>query len=244
MTYVDFEEAVQDAINRDQDTQSHQVNEAHVYHPSELVYCKRRTFCKQLGVEHVDDDLRGIFHTGNLIHEWLEQNLALPATAQREKSLRYSIGSHEHAPVITGTADVIDYEERVVVDYKTRASFYNHNPPVDRHVDQVQLYMHSIIDQEAEDKTFVPPKAKIVYISKKDFGVKPYPRGDDEWIRYDPKRVSDLVADKAQDVTHEILRLMDEYGCSYDELTDHINEEDIPYDECGCYFCQQEELIL
>jgi len=75
-------------------------------------------------------------------------------------------------------------------------------------------------------------------MSKCDLTVEEHP---DELIEYSPERVAE-IKEKAIDVRDAIIDLMEEYLLGYDALKERIEAEDIPFEKCGCFFCQNEEL--
>jgi len=235
---IDFNQRITELIDRERHPESHEEHDPYTFHPSHMVVCRRQMFVRQLGLGHVDRRLKGIFHTGTLLHEWLEENLEFEDEGYmlREEPVEYELEpvkpTLQQGIRVKGTADLVDNKERVVYDYKTQKSIY----PKDYHQDQLQLYMHSLALDEFEK----PPKAGLVYMSKCDLTVQEHP---DELIDYDPERVAE-IKEKAIEVRDAIIDLMRDYVLGYDALKQRIEPGDIPFKKCGCYFCQQEDLIL
>lgn len=241
---IDFDIAIHDLIEDERDEESHSVDDPYTFHPSQMVVCRRQMFNRHLGINHVGKKLKGIFHTGTLLHEWLEEGLdyigqqgIYESHLEREHSIEYELGevipSLGQGIRVTGTADVIDFKNKVVYDYKTQKSIY----PKDYHKDQLQLYMHSLALADPE----ITPRGGLVYINKCDLTVEERP--EDGLLEYDPDRVVE-IKEKAEDVRDEIIALMERYDRSYNALIDALDEEDIPFEKCGCFFCGKEELAL
>jgi hypothetical protein len=72
---IDWERAVQTALESANDPESHVERDAETFHPSQIAYqCNRRAYCSKLGLDD-NSDILGIFQTGTLIHEFLEDRL-------------------------------------------------------------------------------------------------------------------------------------------------------------------------
>jgi len=69
---------------------------------------------------------------------------------------------------------------------------------------------------------------QVVYLSKSDLEVRTWP--EDGFFEFSEERFDELVA-KAR----RIALVIEEQG-----IADSV--EDVPFDRCGCYFCQEEEL--
>ncbi|WP_135852587.1 hypothetical protein [Halorussus salinus] len=72
---LDFPSAVADALRDANDPESHVERDARTFHPSQIARCERRAYCSKLGLED-HSDLLGVFQTGTLIHEFLEDHMA------------------------------------------------------------------------------------------------------------------------------------------------------------------------
>jgi hypothetical protein len=237
---IDFDERIHDLIERERDTESHDVDNPYTFHPSQMVVCPRQMFVRHLGIDHVDQKLKGIFHTGTMLHEWLEDGVDYDALFGDEGRVKTE-HPIEYEPInvkptlqqglrVTGTADVVDTMGRTVYDFKTQASIY----PKDYHADQIQLYLHGLAEEEfSGDLT-----GEVVYIKKSDLTVEQAPNGP---VEYDPDRVDELL-DRAIKVRDAIIDLMERYERSYNELIFAIDEDDIPFEKCGCFFCENEEV--
>lgn len=209
---TNWEQVVQNALESVNDPDSHVERNPDVFHPSQLAYCIRQAYLAKLGLKD-NSEILGIFQTGSLIHEFLEEHADVEGAIQ-EHPVEYEVdGIH-----IKGTVDYYHPVDDVVVDWKSRGSFYRFSPPSDRHLNQLTLY------QAALGK----PEARIVYISKKDLEVRPWPENDTH--SFDAERFDTLI-EKAKRIQAEI----DENGIAE-------SEDEIPFEKCGCYICDNEEL--
>lgn len=212
---IDFEEAVQDALESAEDDGSHIEEDPAVFHPSQLVRCDRRAYCSKLGIDD-QRDILGTFRTGTLIHEFLEDHLALPEGVVFEEDTE----RHTNRGItIKGRADVIDREAGVVYDFKTRSGWYKFDPPNQRHCDQLHLYMACLDGVD---------RARVVYLSKKDMEVRQWP--EDSLFSFDAARVDALLA-RAERI-RDVIEADGPAGSA----------DEIPFEKCDCYFCSQETL--
>lgn len=212
---IDFADAIAAALEANRDPESHRELDPRVFHPSQLGYCKRQALLSKLGLKD-DSDALGIFHTGTLIHEFMEHDVSnvVPARCQFEVPVECTVDGI----TFTGHADCYDPESGTVYDFKSRGGWYNFNPPTDRHVDQLTIYMNAL---EATG-------GQVVYISKKDLEVRTWP--ENGTFEYDGKRLAALVS-KAKEIRDEL------YANGLPQ-----SRAEIPFEKCGCYFCDQESL--
>jgi hypothetical protein len=161
-------------------------------------------------------EILGIFQTGTLIHEFLEEHLAeeFPQAAF-EREIDVEVGGIR----FVGRTDCYDPETLAVYDFKTRNGWYNFDPPTQRHLDQLYVYMAGV----------GVGRGQLVYLSKSDLEVRTWP--EDDFVDFDQERFDELLA-KAQ------------------RIRDYIRDEgypdspaDIPFERCGCYFCENETLV-
>jgi len=212
---IDFETGVQYALQQANDPDSHTELDAHTFHPSQIARCQRRAYCSKLGLED-QSDILGIFQTGTLIHEFLEEHMAEQFPhAEFETPITHA----ERGVQFTGRADCYDPETGSVYDFKTRNGWYNFDPPTQRHLDQVYIYMAAL----------GADKGQIVYLSKGDLEVRTYP--EEGFFEFDAERFGTLV-EKASRIKHAIE-------------TEGLpsGPDDIPFETCDCYFCSQETLV-
>lgn len=160
---------------------------------------------------------------GTLVHEFMEEEVSkvLPDHVEMEESIP---DIEQGDLTFVGTADAVDHENEVIYDFKTRANWYKFNPPIDRHIDQLQVYM----------KAFGYDKAKVVYISKSDMEIKTWPEEEGDFIERDNSRYYQLVA-KAYEVYDFI---QDKGGIN---SVEELNEAFKP---CDFYFCGDESLTI
>ncbi|MFB6187581.1 MAG: PD-(D/E)XK nuclease family protein [Halobacteriaceae archaeon] len=168
----------------------------------------------------------GTFKTGSLIHSFLE-GLEEQIDAKFELSVSGSVGEPDTKEYIefTGRVDCFDYRNDTIYDFKTRSDYSNKeqefiflDPPVGRHINQLHVYMYCLGIHEAQ----------VVYISKSNLSVETYP--NDRALEFDPDRFGRLV-DKAREIKYHV----EQEGIPRDE-------RDVPFEKCGCFVCDQEQL--
>lgn len=224
---IDWNEAFEEMMEHDEDPNSHRELDPWVFHPSQVGQCKRQCYLSKLGLEKHDPPQMGAFKTGTIIHEWIEETLP----EIREDTVQEAPIEHEVDNVtFVGHADCVQFLDDLtaVYDYKTKGSFYYYDPPCDRHIDQLTIYMDAIGAEVGQ----------IVYLGKK----KLFREGEDKenwWIEtypeagllhMDKERLRGLV-DKASEIAQTIERR----GLP-------ANPAQIPYDKCGCWICGIEQL--
>lgn len=213
---IDFATEIQTALEADNDPDSHVEHDPSVFHASQMGYCPRQSYLSKTGLKDTTSIL-GTFKTGTLIHEWLETNLGDQlSNVEFEKPVETTHGDI----TFIGHADAVDHANDVVYDFKTRASWYRFDPPTQRHLDQLYVYMNALGFDEAQ----------VVYLSKKNMEVRTWP--ENGTFQSDSDRYGDLVA-KAE-------RIRDELAA--DGVATH--ESEIPFDTCGCYICENETLAF
>jgi len=130
---LDFKSAVDDALREANDPESHVERDARTFHPSQVARCPRRAYCSKLGLDD-QSDILGVFQTGTLIHEFLEEHLAEQFP---EAQFEYPVEHEVDGIRFTGHTDCYDPTANAVYDFKTRASWYTFDPPTQRHLDQM-----------------------------------------------------------------------------------------------------------
>ncbi len=202
-------------IADDEDDDSHREYNPSVFHPSQVGYCKRRLMAKKLGLDDMSG-LDGTFKIGNIVHDTIQSELPDDGKHWHEEEI-----SHEERGIrIEGRYDIYNPMYDIVYDIKTRSSWYNFNPPVDRHLDQLHCYMKAL---DAE-------YGKIIYVSKKNFELKPFP--EDRPLRFDESRW-DSILDKCLTVRNYLMR--NGFPVTEGQLDEFA-------DPCDSYFCSDEDL--
>lgn len=212
-TTADMEGAIAEALESDEDELSHVELNPQTFHASTIGHTRRKMLISKCGLETHNVGTLGTFKTGELIHEWLERNLELDGA-----EMELPVETTTDGIRFVGTADCVDHENNMIFDFKSRASWHQFNPPVQRHIDQVLVYM----------KCLGFSHGKIVYISKKDLEVRTWPQ--EGAFQFDPDRYKALVK-KAQSVRDAII----ENGIP-------MQAEDIPFEKGNNWISQQEEL--
>lgn len=151
-----------------------------------------------------------------MIHEFLEDHLGprLPHC-----KFEYPIKTTVDGVEFVGRVDCYDPVNGAIIDWKSRASFYKHNPPVQRHLDQLLVYMNALDVQYGQ----------VIYVSKKDLEIRPWPEKD--YFEFDEERF-EYIVEKAKRVRE----------ASQDGVP--TDTESIPFDSCGCWVCNNERLTI
>lgn len=213
---IDFETRLQRALEAANDDNSHTERDAVTFHPSQIAACERQAYLGKLGLKD-HTDILGVFQTGTLIHEFIEEYVGpqLP-DAEFEKS----IDLERDGVRFVGHTDCYDPERNAITDFKSRNGWYNFEPPVDRHLDQIHVYMAATGAEYGQ----------VVYVSKSDMEVRTWP--DDGYFAFDEDRFETIVK-RARRIRAAIQS--EGYASSEDE---------IPFDRCGCFMCRSETLAF
>ena len=216
---VDWEAQIGQTIRDTAEQDSHVERDAVTFHPSQLAKCKRQATLAKLGLKDFGTDTLGTFRAGTLVHEWIQAELAdqFPDCEFERKIVEtYTNPVSGEEISVTGHADLWDPEQGIVYDFKTRGGWYNFNPPTERHLDQLTLYMDAL-DAEA---------GQIIYINRKNLEIRPWPA--DTTYPFDADRRAKLLQ-KGREIRDGIR----EGG----EIT---SKADVPFEDCGCWLCGQE----
>lgn len=228
---INLTRAIETALEQQNDDTYSYEPTPNVFHPSQVGKCKRQMFLSKLDQHYFPYAVQGKFTTGTLIHEWIEDNVKETLRQRGLTPLFEHQVEFEHDGLqFKGRADFYNPETDTVVDFKTRANWYNFDMPVQRHLDQVYTYMMGLTADQG----------KIVYIRKKDFDLKEYPTDGKETGRYfdfDPNRWTELV-EKCHDVKEAV-----EQRVNTRKEGDYVhNLRDVPFDKCDdCYVCRHED---
>jgi len=225
MSEINWSQKISEALHADNEDHTEHDEDTFdgVFHASWMGYCKRSILTSKQGIEIKDAEDLGRFMTGTMIHKFMENEVSefLPGHVEMEDP----IPELERGDLtFVGTADAVDHENEIIYDFKSRASWYKFNPPIQRHIDQLQIYM----------KAFGYDRAKVVYVSKSDMEVKTYPSEEGEFINRDPGRYYELVA-KA----YQVYDYLQEKGGV--ESIEHLNDV---YKPCDNFFCGGEDLTV
>jgi hypothetical protein len=216
---VDWKTQIGQRIHDTAEQDSHVERDAITFHPSQLAKCKRQATLAKFGLKEFEIDTLGTFRAGTIIHEWLQSEMAAQFPGcefEREIEQTYRNPDSGEEIRVTGHADLWDPKQGIVYDFKTRGGWYNFNPPTDRHLDQLTLYMDAL-NAEA---------GQIVYINRKNLEIRPWPA--ETTYPHDVGRRTKLVQ-KARKIRDGIREA--------DEIT---SKADVPFKDCGCWLCGQE----
>ncbi len=212
---IDFEHELQAALERVNDPESHVERDAETFHPSQIAACERQAYLSKLGLKD-HTDILGIFQTGTLIHEFIEEHVGVTVDALFE----HDIELETEGVRFVGTTDCWDPDAGAIYDFKTRNGWYRFDPPKERHLDQIHIYM------AATGATH----GQLVYVSRSDLEVRTWPVNG--FFEFDAERFDRLV-----DRAGRIRDAVDAHGIA-------ATPEEIPFDRCGCYLCDNESLRL
>jgi len=244
---IDFKREIKRAVHDAQTDDSHTERDSGTFHPSQCGMCKRQMYLGKLGLKDMTDAY-GFFHSGTLIHEWLEDALNVGAVAH-EMSVETTVEHEGRELVFTGHCDVYDPVESVVYDFKSRGGWHRFSPPKDSHLDQLHVYM----------KALGVERAQIVYINKKcTTDVRTWPPSQDaEWYEsdedetdYSQQQYIQFDEDRWQSIldrVSDVATTIELHGHDRHPPTD---PEDIPFESCQdagngyCYPCDREVLDL
>ena len=188
---IDFESLVETLAADDEDG-SHTEFHPSVFHPSQVGYHPWLIYVKKLGLDDTSD-LAGTFHVGEMIHREIQNELARRPGITPSEQIEVPVEFEDDGLTFLGHADLYDPDARIVYDIKSRANWYNFDPPVDRHVDQLHTYMRGLGVEHGQ----------VIYVSKKDLEVRTWPEGapftfdEQRWAEITArcKRVRDAIVD-------------------------------------------------
>lgn len=212
---IDFESAFETILEQQVENDDHERSkEIDEFHASDISNCTRRAYLRKYDLlDH--SSAYGSFAAGTLYHEFAEEYLP-----EYFSECKFEIEGEARGDGNTflGRADMLDPDNNVVIDLKTRAGWYNFDPPTPRHVDQLHVYM----------RMFGYGRARIVYMSRKDFDLRVYP--EDGYVEFDYDRWSEIV-ERATAIRESV----EEYGVAE-------SEDEIPFEKCDNWLCSSESL--
>lgn len=191
------------------------------FNASTLGFCSRQTYLTHLGLRD-NTDWAGKFHTRRVLQDHLVDALGdLDHTLEVNPSFSISTGS----VTISGQPTCHIPAHDAVYHVKPRDGWYKFSPPIDRHLRQLQVYLRGLDADQGQ----------ILYVSMADatdIRVWPDDSQDATFVKQDSSVVESVVQ-KAEAIRQEIV-------------TNGIatTPEMIPYDPCGCYLCDTEDLHL
>lgn len=216
---IQFTETIPTLLN--QETDSFEQRDPDTYLASRIGFCPRQLYLSKLGLNASGADT-GKYRIANLIQNYLEDQIH-----NQYPGLEVGVSCllNEGPLQFVGRCNLVDSTDDIVYLLKVRNGWYKFSPPVDRHIDQLQIYLNSLsIDN-----------GKIVYISKNNLAdVREYPgqNAEQDYVSFDECRYTTLV-EKATTIREAIWN--EGIATSADE---------IPFSGCGCYFCQSEDLAF
>jgi len=216
---IDWAELVERRLVEENDPDSHVEPDPHTFHPSAISRCERTAMKSKFGLDENSVNDLWNFHIGTERHEWMEAQFEDYPGLEFEVPVEVEV---EPGITFTGRTDVYDRHEDEIYDFKTRKGWSYFDGPGDAHKDQVTVYMRATGASQA----------RIVYI------VKSAPWDSDEPIvrqsepiEYDEERFQNIL-DKAL----RIREAVEENGIPK-------TVAGIPFDRCGCFICENEEVV-
>jgi CRISPR-associated exonuclease Cas4 len=219
---IPWETKIEQALNEMNDETSHRELDYFTFHPSQLSMCERQMYLSKLGIKSPNPKLLGIFRIGTMIHEFMENHVANDIEfLEFEKPLSTSYvhnlpEGHNVTIEVVGNCDCYDPNSDIVYDFKTRGSWYKFDPPNDKHLDQLTLYMDMLDIEEAQ----------VIYINKTNFEVRTYPENG--------------TFEKQQDRLNYSLRKAERVSMQIMKNGFAQSPKEIPFEKCDCFVCEQE----
>jgi len=216
---IEFEEQISSILAAD--TSDLYERDPETFFAAHIGFCPRQLYVNKLGLSK-SDTYWGKYRVSRLIQNYFEQQLSdRNPTLETEVSLEIDEG-----PVrFLGRCTLYDPDDEIAYVLKVRNGWYKFSPPVDRHLDQLHIYMQGLGVE----------RGKLVYVSKNDLSdIREWPRSDADSsvIQFDESRYERLVT-KAKRIRNQIWT----HGIA-------TTEAEIPIERCGCYFCQEESLAF
>lgn len=213
---ISLEKAIQDIVQAE--ASDIYERDPSTFFCSQIGFCPRQLYVQKLGLN--DADLDGKYTTASIIQSFLIDELT-DEFPQLDAGV--SVSYQVDGLRFVGRCTLVDRAANVAYMLKVRNGWYQFNPPVDRHLDQLHAYL----------KGLGIGCGVILYVSKNDVAdCRRWPPTDAEQktVEFDDERF-DKIAEKADRIRSEIWH----NGIA-------SNKQEIPFDPCGCYFCNSEEL--
>jgi len=220
---INWPQEIRTGIEEANEEGSHTERDTHTFHPSQIANCKRQATISKLGLSNHTTETLGNFLAGTLFHEWVEENLDLGDSVVHE----VSCGLENDGIKFTGHADIWDVEEGILYDIKTRGDYFHGgfqylDPPNDRHITQLSVYMRCLEVSEAQ----------VIYVDKKNpTHIQTWPEGDTFDLTHE--RYMEPIR-KAKQIKEELEAFESEHG--------HLPEKksEVPFEKDDCWVCENE----
>lgn len=157
---INFQQEIQQKLKQ-RNGHSHTELDKNTFRASSVGYCPRQILLSKLGVKKFDADTQGRFQTGDFIHDWIQENILPQHPTKHENQVTVQLGDI----TLKGHYDCFDPVNEIVYDFKSRSSWYKYQPPYERHLQQLEVYMRAL----------GVTKGQMVYVSKSDLTVETYP---------------------------------------------------------------------
>ena len=216
---IDFEEQISSILAAD--TNDLYERDPETFFAAHIGFCPRQLYVNKLGLSK-SKTYWGKYRASRLIQNYFEQQFS-----DRNPTLETEVSVNiDEGPVrFLGRCTLYDPADEIAYVLKVRNGWYKFSPPIDRHLDQLHIYMQGLGVEQG----------KLVYVSKNDLSdirEWPCPDADSSAIQFDESRYEQLVT-KAKRIRNQIWM----HGIA-------TSEAEIPLEKCGCYFCQEESLAF
>lgn len=186
-----------------------------------LGFCPRQTYLVHLGIRD-NTGRRGRFRARRLIQDYLQEKLeATLPHVEFTPTVALDTGRVR----VVGRPTAYDPTASIVYHIKPRNGWYKFHPPIDRHLNQLHLYMRGL---DAD-------RGQLVYVSMTDLAdirIWPADYQNSRYVAVDAERASRLTTN-ADHIRDQIVR----HGIA-------TTTDEIPFERCGCYLCQTEDIDL
>lgn len=222
-------------VHAEEQPDTHSEYDLETLHPSQLGNpCIRQTYLQKLGLKSIEENA-GYVLRGNLYHEFYEEMLTSDVVAEQfdidtdALEIEHEMERDFDDIRLVGRCDIIDTENDIIYDIKTRKGWYNFGPPEEepeqRHLDQLHAYM----------ALAGANKGKLIWVdvgSPDDIRTWPPEDAEENTFDFDPQRFVDLL-NRARDIREALA----DGGVP-------TSPHEIPFEKCGCWYCESEELDL
>lgn len=214
---INFKQELANHLKGDEYVGSHQEPDTSIFRASSAGYCKRQMLLNKMGVKENDAQGLGRFQVGDMIHEYIQSNILPNHMTTHEKQVVYE----QDGITLKGHYDCFDGD--IVYDFKSRSSWYRYDPPIQRHLDQLNVYMAALgIDY-----------GMMVYVCKKDLTVESFPDFFDETEEREDIDESQFLVEFSQDRLDHVIKKCRDIKKYLDENGYPGSKDEIPWDKCG-----------
>lgn len=214
---IQFADVVADVLAAE--TEDFSQRDPGTFFASHVGFCLRHLYLSKLGLT-VQAERRGQYKVSRLIQSYLEDCVSdRHPRLEVGASVQFSDGPLQ----FVGRCNLFDADAGIAYALKTRNGWYKFTPPIQRHLDQLHIYMQGLGVE----------RGQLVYVSNNDIDdlcVWPATDTETDYVTFNQERFESLVT-KAQQIRDAIVK----QGIATEPA-------EIPFQRCGCYFCENEQL--